>query len=50
VDIRYVLWVIEKIGKAQRLIDEMTIRTAPPPTAEPEPEAAPEMTTTGQPE
>jgi len=29
VDIRYVLWVIEKIGGAKRLIDEMTIREAP---------------------
>ncbi len=29
VDIRYVLWVIDKIGGAKRLIDEMTIREAP---------------------
>ena len=25
VDIRYVLWVMEKVGGAQRLIDELTI-------------------------
>ncbi len=47
VDIRYVLWVIEKIGKAQHLIDEMTIREAPPRE---EPQPAVEMTTTSRPQ
>jgi hypothetical protein len=34
VDIRYVLWVIEKIGKANHLIAEMTIKERHPETQE----------------
>ncbi len=29
VDIRYVLWVIDKYAGAKHLVDEMTLRTAP---------------------
>ncbi len=40
VDIRYVLWVIDKYAGAKHLVDEMTLVSAPK-TVEPAPEAAP---------
>ncbi|HMN06532.1 MAG TPA: S46 family peptidase [Flavobacteriales bacterium] len=44
VDIRYVLWIIDKFAGAKHLVDEMTLVKTPPPA--PMPEAAPEVPAT----